>query len=42
MEYNKQYGKFELIRQFNQFISEQTSVLENLTKIINEQEDAGY
>lgn len=42
MEYNKQYGKFELIRQYNQFINEQTAVLENLTKIITENEETGY
>jgi len=42
MEYNKQYGKFELIRQYNQFINEQTAVLENLTKIIEEADESGY
>jgi hypothetical protein len=28
MEYNKQYGKFELIRQFNQFLAQQEAILE--------------
>jgi len=39
MEYNKQYGKFELIRQFNQFLAQQEAILERYEKRGNEEQD---
>jgi hypothetical protein len=31
MAYNKQYGKAELIREFNQFIASQRAIIDNIT-----------
>jgi hypothetical protein len=31
MAYNKQYGKAELIREYNQFITSQRAIIDNIT-----------
>jgi len=30
MAYNKQYGKAELVREYNQFINSQRAIIENI------------
>jgi hypothetical protein len=39
MAYNKQYGKAELIREFNQYIASQRAIIDNITGSIGQVTD---
>jgi hypothetical protein len=39
MAYNKQYGKAELIREFNQFIASQRAIIDNITGSVGQKSD---
>jgi hypothetical protein len=40
MAYNKQYGKAELIREFNQFIASQRAIIDNITGSVGQKSDS--